>query len=161
MNVSHSSNGKWLYINSHHGAKTRGNFASLLIFWPIIPAPEDLGYYMWDSPLYLDMSSLSWIPLLGTLRLVRKKKTVWKIFGFAHRWKFDTINENENWTLWVWIGIKYGTKRMFVISFLLIKCFWRDVFNVHYSILSLSLSHINSLSSYTSFCLFKKREERD
>lgn len=135
VNASRSSNGKQLprYI-------TKGPLWFSTHYWPVTHSSfQGPGAGCWEFffPFFCTQtSSLFWIPLLGNMRLVGKKNLQGKVLVFALGWKSDTINENNNWTLWAWIGMKHNTKSMFVIPIVIVKCLWRALCNVHSSISS-------------------------
>lgn len=121
------------------------------------------GVICWDFlfPLYSDSSSLSWIPLLGTVRLIGKKHLWGKGPVFALGWKSDTINENSNWALWAWTGMKHNSRSMFVILMVPIRRLWRALCHVHSSIFSsFFFKPISSFYSITYFPLSSRKEKR-
>lgn len=165
-NVSHGSSGKQLTVNSHWGAKTRRPLWFSTYFWPATHysfwGPRVIGWEFFSSSIFRHiftlLNSITWH------HEARREKNLWgKVLVFALGWKSNTINENNNWTLWAWIGMKYNTKSMFVIPIVLIKCLWRALCNVHSSIFFYVLFFKPYLffQYLFLFLLIKKKEKKD
>lgn len=139
VNVSHSSSGKQSTVNSCQGAKNRGFFDSPLISdqqhaivsWGPEVTCRDFFFPSVFRHVFTLLNSITWHQ-----EACREKNLQGEELVFALGWKSDTINENNNWTLWAWIGMKQNTKSMFVIPIVLINCLWRALCNAHGSIFS-------------------------
>lgn len=139
VNFSHSSSGKQSTVNSCQGAKNRGFFDSPLISdqqraivsWGPEVTCRDFFFPSIFRHVFTLLNSITWHQ-----EACREKNLQGEELVFALGWKSDTINENNNWTLWAWIGMKHNTKSMFVIPIVLINCLWRALSNAHGSIFS-------------------------